>query len=292
MDYNQKIEPTDGGFFRFGTSFQDASVNIVPTPSTDYKYAIIDVNEGDVVKIKGGAPNSLGTYCLLNAENKIVRRGLGYVEDVILVVGSSEKKLLLNNYIAQENDSYYSDKNSLYSLVIKSKGEPATIVIAAVDSTAEDKYHADLICTGSNDQKVINTAIEALVYGGTVKLCGGTYYVDSFNEIADPTFAKGGIAIGMKNNGIMRHVVVEGTVRWASSSVGGAVGKSVTIKVSDACYNSLADDKRVCVFGVEYGFYLEYYSYCMLSVRNVKINMNGCAKPVVGVSFIHASGVS
>lgn len=56
------------------------------------------------------------------------------------------------------------------------------IKIAASNSSAEKKNEADVICTGTNDEKVINEQIEKLIYGGTVKLFDGDYYFDSFSS--------------------------------------------------------------------------------------------------------------
>lgn len=66
-------------------------------------------------------------------------------------------------------------------------GRPyATFVIAASDSTAEDKANADYVCDGTADQVQINAAIDALPNsagsgqdGGKVLLLEGTYNVSA-----------------------------------------------------------------------------------------------------------------
>ncbi len=56
------------------------------------------------------------------------------------------------------------------------KGRSATIVVAANGSTANSKAAADYVCTGTNDEITINTAIAALPSnGGRVVLMEGTY---------------------------------------------------------------------------------------------------------------------
>ena len=59
-------------------------------------------------------------------------------------------------------------------------GSPVTVYVAAANSAEADKSAADFVCTGKNDEAVLNQAIEALVRGGTVKLADGDYYIDAF----------------------------------------------------------------------------------------------------------------
>lgn len=61
--------------------------------------------------------------------------------------------------------------------------EPARYVfVAAHDSPAKDQMRADYICTGTNDELVIQQAVkdQKIRYGGTLQLLDGTYYIDSF----------------------------------------------------------------------------------------------------------------
>lgn len=57
------------------------------------------------------------------------------------------------------------------------------IVIAAVDSSAAAKAGATIVCTGTNDDLIINAQIDSLVNGGTVTLMPGTYSMSSANGI-------------------------------------------------------------------------------------------------------------
>ena len=59
-------------------------------------------------------------------------------------------------------------------------GRTASYVIAASNSSATDKAQADYVCTGTNDQNTINTAISALptINGwvqGVIYFCAGSY---------------------------------------------------------------------------------------------------------------------
>ena len=59
-------------------------------------------------------------------------------------------------------------------------GSPTVVRVAAANSPDTDKSAADFVCTGTNDEAVLNKAIELLVRGGTVKLADGDYYIDAF----------------------------------------------------------------------------------------------------------------
>lgn len=52
------------------------------------------------------------------------------------------------------------------------------IIIAASDAPDDAKAQADLICTGANDQAVIQAALDSLAHGGDVALTEGTFNCD------------------------------------------------------------------------------------------------------------------
>ena len=55
-------------------------------------------------------------------------------------------------------------------------------VVAAVNSAWQDKERADFICSGRNDEAVINRAIATLTGGGTVQLLYGDYFIEDFSQ--------------------------------------------------------------------------------------------------------------
>ena len=62
-----------------------------------------------------------------------------------------------------------------------------TLFIAASDSTEKDKESADLICTGVNDQDVIQEALDTVfspvcgeIRGRRIMLLPGNYYITAF----------------------------------------------------------------------------------------------------------------
>lgn len=50
---------------------------------------------------------------------------------------------------------------------------PTEVVVAASNSRSFEKKSADFLCTGTNDEAVINAAIARLKFGGTVRLADG-----------------------------------------------------------------------------------------------------------------------
>jgi len=59
---------------------------------------------------------------------------------------------------------------------------PRTIRIAAANSSAADKAVAEMVCSGTNDERVLNAAIAKLTKGGTIALANGDYRIDAFAE--------------------------------------------------------------------------------------------------------------
>lgn len=102
------------------------------------------------------------------------------------------------------------------------------IVIAASDSPAKDKKLADYVCKGTNDERVINKAIESLKYGGTIQLLDGNYYIDAFEQEGNSA-----ILFGF-NEGRARTITIKGTTENKSynSQYGACI--RVTKKAMDA----------------------------------------------------------
>ncbi|MDO5570561.1 MAG: hypothetical protein Q4F97_03740 [Bacteroidales bacterium] len=61
------------------------------------------------------------------------------------------------------------------------------IVIAAVNSSNADKSSADIVCTGKNDEKTIQNAINSLGSYGEIQFLAGVYIFDHFQETTDGT---------------------------------------------------------------------------------------------------------
>lgn len=76
---------------------------------------------------------------------------------------------------------YYISEQQRYKEILSFHGvigRTATIVVAASNSSAKGKRQADYVCDGNNDQKEIQSAIDALpIGGGKIVLLEGTYKI-------------------------------------------------------------------------------------------------------------------
>lgn len=70
---------------------------------------------------------------------------------------------------------------------ILTKYKDNTLYIAASNSNIYEKRYADYVCTGTNDEKIIQKAIDELyaLGGGTVKLSSGIFNIGSFTLSSD-----------------------------------------------------------------------------------------------------------
>jgi hypothetical protein len=132
---------------------------------------------------------------------------------------------------------------------------PATIIIAASDSSNQWKSEAIAVCTGTSDQSVINTY---LVPGITVELAPGTFNISKNISLDNNTHLYGqgnttvinlegaGISATNVNNVEIDHIEVTGIVNRSviNSAIWiGASSTSVTgINIHDITCNSLGSD--------------------------------------------------
>ena len=112
------------------------------------------------------------------------------------------------------------------------------IIVAAADSVAQDKAKADLICTGRNDESVINQAIALLTKGGTVQLLDGNYIIDDFSQENNSAICAG------YNDGNARVVNIVGDTE--NKSYNTAFG--VVLHVSEKAIKAMDPDTSYRVF--------------------------------------------
>ena len=99
---------------------------------------------------------------------------------------------------------------------------PRTVLVAASNASAADKAVAQYVCTGTNDEAVINQAIASLTKGGTVQLSDGDFYIDAF-----PNEGNSAIYFGY-NNGVARAVTLRGGTQNKSYNTRLGTGIHVT----------------------------------------------------------------
>lgn len=112
------------------------------------------------------------------------------------------------------------------------------IVIAAYNSLEEDKKIADFVCSGKNDEIIINKAIEMLTRGGTLQLLDGDYNIDSFEHEGNSAIFFG------YNNGQARVINFIGD----TENKGYNTEFGATIHVTEAAMKNMDPDKMYRVF--------------------------------------------
>lgn len=231
-----------------------------------------------IVPLKAGrytlrADNGIGIYAILKSVNHIHGETPDWADDfrgrLRLNYGQSTTiELSTDSYLWCRHDTETPNPagNEMLTIIpevsnteflqeqLASYNKPlSTIIVAASDSTSYDKARADIVCTGTDDNKNIETAI-SMIGGtkGTVYLCRGTYYVTSFTEDTDGTFV--GIRIPGKDSSL-KMVNIEG-YHW-----GGASYQDVRIVVDQTTYDSLDSSKNYSVIRHAYvstGYNLNY----------------------------------
>lgn len=152
-----------------------------------------------------------------------------------------------------------------------------TIVrVAAANSSDLDKARADYVGTGINDEAMINAAIEDLVFGGTLQLLDGDYYLDSFSSHNNS-------AIFFRNNGYARTINFVGTTENKSNLSDYGVTMHVTQKAFDSMvsgtnYNVIIGDERVITIGQWWGFATN------VNFNNFYLKFYTSQKPLVGIN--------
>ena len=112
------------------------------------------------------------------------------------------------------------------------------ITLAAADSTAQDKAKADFVCTGKNDEAVINSALEKLIKGGTLQLLDGNYIIEDFSNEGNSAIYAG------FNNGNARVINIAGDTENKSYNT----SFGVVFRVPEHTVNAMDKEETYRVF--------------------------------------------
>ena len=160
---------------------------------------------------------------------------------------------------------------------------PTEVVVAAVNSRSFEKKAADLVCTGTNDEAVINEAIARLTYGGTLRLADGDYFIDAFSNEGNSAIFFG------YNEGLTRVVTVKGTTEGKIYGTYRGASLHVTKRAMDA----MAPDG---VYRVFFGAGRipegpgDTYTYTHVNnvnFTNFRILFHDASKPLIGIDGRH-----
>ena len=155
------------------------------------------------------------------------------------------------------------------------------ITVAAANTPAEAAKNADFICTGKNDELLINQAIAMLTRGGTIQLLDGDYYIDSF-----PGEGNSAIFFGY-NDGVARTINFIGDTENKSYNTRFGVTIHVTKTAMDQIPADAEESFRV-FFGTRKQPEAPGVFFTMTHINNVNFNnfyvyFYDASKPLIGI---------
>ena len=154
-------------------------------------------------------------------------------------------------------DGIYQANESIHMLKIK---QTVRFVIATSTAgwTQED---CDYLCDGIDDQEEINAAIQALTYGGEIKLLDGVYNITSSISVNKE---------GIKISGCGKSTVLKR--QWGVSS---ATDSVVTVSSSNCSFDLFFIDGNNSVYDVGGGLYLIAENLTDIVISNLYSCNNG-----------------
>lgn len=153
------------------------------------------------------------------------------------------------------------------------------VTVAASNSSLTAKAAADYVCTGTNDQTIIQTAIDTLATtGGVVRFAIGDYHIDGWS--VNTASIKTAIAI---KNGTQRAIKLECDVPPIRRKDSHDLTNAAIFRVSSTALGLLTgNEDRVSVFGHNQISTRVYPSFIM-DVKNVGIVLADNQHNVIGV---------
>ena len=155
--------------------------------------------------------------------------------------------------------------------------------IAAANSSDADKRVADVVCTGKNDQRIINEWTDKLINGGTIQFLDGDYYIDAFENEGYSAICCG------YNDGNYRTVKYIGDTDNKSYNT----HHGVALHVTKAALDSLPEGETGRVF---YGAgqkpeapgVFSYYTFVNITYfENFFLFLHDASRPVIGIDCTH-----
>ena len=155
---------------------------------------------------------------------------------------------------------------------------PATVIVAANDSSNEDKKIADYICDGKNDEIEIQKAINFFSSkSGQVILCNGNYYIDSF--YSDDQYGKFGLYVP---NPKTNHDLILRGISHPNRVDTYRIGIGATINLGVDAYNSLGDSEKLTLFGALGPI---TYPNLNITIENIGFNTPGTSKKITVINL-------
>lgn len=143
----------------------------------------------------------------------------------------------------------------------------------------------DYQCTGANDEKVIQQAINAVALngGGRVRLIPGIYYIDSFVNVGDGGSAS---ALYMPTELNRVKIVCEQGDAWlrANNDYVTAGKTCAVLRVTNVAYDSVSDPVSV----IRAYKYTTVYRKSVLDIEGIGISIPNNQKPIIAIDGLYA----
>ena len=155
--------------------------------------------------------------------------------------------------------------------------------IAAANSSEADKRVADAVCSGRNDEKLLNEYIAKLVKGGTLQLLDGDYYIDSFENEGNSA-----VFFGF-NEGSARVITLQGDTENKTYNTHHGAALHVTRRALE----SLPEGECGRVFygtGMKPDAPPDFFTYTFVNnvnFENFYLFLHDASRPVTGIDCSH-----
>ena len=229
---------------------------------------------GDIVgrvNIKGGAP----TFS---------------IENVTVQVPKNASTFRTTYYNVSNNSWGITDYFECLLIKANIVGKDSRIIkVSAVDSSIEDKANSDFICTGVNDEIILQKALDLAIEKQLV-LSSGNYYIDSMNQNPDNGCSKCALLIKKDTQRILRITGNKSTVK--SGSPENVFTNGAILHITEACYNSLSDDENYSVIRMESNNGEIIYPHTQLEIEKISFTAPDNQKKIIFLDGYYLSAMS
>lgn len=183
-----------------------------------------------------------------------------------------------------------SAQQSLSAAMGKRLREGNRIRVAASDAPDYQKAVADYQCTGTNDELVIQQAVNDIytLGGGTIHLSMGTFSIDSFpNQDAHDDGGSYTAILIPSNNSTGYEIRIAGT----TLPYGMASQNGTKIVVSETCYRSLDNSTPYKIFRSTYAPKLNGYARLSLFISDIGVQIPWNQKKIMCIDLLYCNRV-
>ena len=158
-----------------------------------------------------------------------------------------------------------------------------TVIVSANNSSQHDKMLSQFVCTGTNDEIILQEAIDSLEYGGTVILANGTYNIDGFvfnNYDYKTAFGERG-----ENS---RNIIIKGMNTPCRKYLDTQMTHTAIINVRQQALDMISgEEQRVSVLGYN-GLSRVYPKYTM-KIKNIAFMLDDNQHQIICVDMKYLS---